>query len=42
MGGAQYQSNQRIDGKIAIVTGSSGGIGFETAKNLAHRGNSRF
>ncbi|CAG4955494.1 unnamed protein product [Parnassius apollo] len=28
----------RLDGKVAIVTGGSSGIGFEAAKNLAHRG----
>lgn len=38
VGGAQYQNSQRLDGKIVIVTGSSSGIGFETAKNLAARG----
>lgn len=28
----------RLDGKVAIVTGGSAGIGFEAAKNLANRG----
>lgn len=28
----------RIDGKIVIITGGTGGLGFETARNLAGRG----
>lgn len=36
--GARYKSNKRLDGKVAIVTGSDSGIGFETALDLAKRG----
>jgi NAD(P)-dependent dehydrogenase (short-subunit alcohol dehydrogenase family) len=32
------KSKRRIDGQVAIVTGSNSGIGFETAKDLARRG----
>lgn len=28
----------RLDGKVAIVTGGGSGVGYETAKNLARRG----
>lgn len=28
----------RIDGKVVIITGGTGGLGFETARNLAGRG----
>lgn len=28
----------RIDGKVVIITGGTGGLGFETARNLAVRG----
>ncbi|KPI97063.1 Retinol dehydrogenase 13 [Papilio xuthus] len=31
-------TQSRLDGKVAIVTGGSSGIGFEAAKNLAYRG----
>lgn len=30
--------DSRLDGKTVIVTGGSSGMGFEAAKNLAHRG----
>ncbi|XP_056641126.1 retinol dehydrogenase 13-like [Diorhabda sublineata] len=36
--GTYCESPARIDGKIVIITGSSSGIGFETAKELARRG----
>lgn len=36
--GARYKSNKKLDGKVAIVTGSDSGIGFETALDLAKRG----
>lgn len=32
------QTNARMDGKVVVVTGGSSGMGFEAAKNLAHRG----
>lgn len=31
-------TDARLDGKVAIVTGGSSGIGFEAAKDLAYRG----
>ncbi|CAG9764488.1 unnamed protein product [Ceutorhynchus assimilis] len=37
-GGPYYQGKERMDGKLVIITGSSSGIGFETAKDLASRG----
>ena len=31
-------SDARVDGKVVIVTGANGGIGLETAADLATRG----
>lgn len=36
--GARYKSDKRLDGKVAVVTGSDSGIGFETALDFAKRG----
>ena len=33
-----FDASPRLDGKIAIVTGATGGIGFETALGLARQG----
>jgi NAD(P)-dependent dehydrogenase (short-subunit alcohol dehydrogenase family) len=38
MGGAECPSRARIENKWVVVTGANGGIGFETAKELAKRG----
>lgn len=32
------KNNNRLDGKIAIVTGANSGIGYQIAKELANRG----
>jgi NAD(P)-dependent dehydrogenase (short-subunit alcohol dehydrogenase family) len=36
--GNMYKNTNRIDGKVAIVTGSNAGLGKETALEFAKRG----
>jgi len=36
--GKVYQSNTRLEGKLAVVTGANTGIGIHTARDLAARG----
>ncbi|CAL8073870.1 unnamed protein product [Orchesella dallaii] len=38
MTAGKCKSTRRIDGQVAVITGSNQGIGYETAKDLARRG----
>lgn len=37
--GSKCKSKNRLDSKVVIVTGANCGIGYETALDLAKRGN---
>jgi len=39
MNGGVCTSNDRIDGKVVVITGANTGIGKETAMDLVQRGN---